>query len=275
MKRIISILLIGILIILAGCGMKEEKQRTDQICSLYSWNRELFDNPAEVIKQLSEFNVNRVHQGFSPADFEKEETTVMVSQLKDIGVETTALFGDPNWENAEDVIERTLKPRIAYNNGVGSKAQIKSVNFDFEFYTEGRADAEHFAAYVDLMEKVSAEAHKAGLKVIYCIPYWLPTLSEDLFKEMLTQVDEISVMNYSVGQEAANLESIMNMARDAGVNVESIFETQPADGVGITENNTYYSKGKDAVINATGELQNQYDDLDIAYHHLSSLLSWN
>ena len=189
-------------------GMRDErrKKRTDQTCSLYSWNRELFDNPAEVMEQLSGFNVNRVHQGFYPADFEKEATANMVSQLKDRGVEITALFGDSKWENAEEVIEWTLKPLIDYNNGVGNKAQIGSVNYDFEFYTDGRDNAEHFAAYVDLMEKVSAEAHKAGLEVIYCIPYWLPTLSEDLFKELLTQVDEISVMNYSVGQEAANLE---------------------------------------------------------------------
>lgn len=275
MKRIISILLIGILILLTGCGMKEEKQRTDQTCSLYSWNRELFDNPAEVMGQLSEFNVNRIYQGFSPADFEKEETAAMLSKFNDMGVETTALFGDPNWDNAEDVIDWTLKPLIDYNNGVGSRAQIGSVNYDFEFYTEGRDDAEHFAAYVDLMEKVSTETHKADLKVIYCIPYWLPTLSEDLFKELLTQVDEISVMNYSIGQESTNLESIMKLARDAGVKVESIFETQLADGAGITENNTYYSKGKDAVVNAAKELQNQYHGLGIAYHHLTSLLSWN
>lgn len=124
------------------------------------------------------------------------------------------------------------------------------------------------------MEKVSAGAHKAGLNVIYCVPYWLPTLSEDLFKELLTQVDEISVMNYSVGQEAVNLKPIMKLANGAGVKVESIFETQPADGVGIIENNTYYSKGKDAVMNVAGELQNQYDGIGIAYHHLSSLLSW-
>lgn len=128
MKKFLCVLLVGILILLAGCGMKEEKQRTNQFCSLYSWNRELFDNPKEVMEQLSEFDVNRVHQGLSPADFEKIETATVVSQLRDIGVETTALFGNPNWEKAEDVIERTLKPLIDYNNGVGSKAQIKSVN---------------------------------------------------------------------------------------------------------------------------------------------------
>jgi len=77
-------------------------------------------------------------------------------------------------------------------------------------------------------------------------------------------------MNYAVGREAENLNDICALAAEAGVKVESIFETQPVDG-DITENITYAPKGKDGVIEAAEELREKCN-VNIAYHHLSALL---
>jgi len=267
MKKILSILLIGVLIIVSGCSsnnVNESKQKT----SVYSWNRELFDD-LSVMEQLSDYRIDRIHQGFFPSDFEGDEMPDLVSALRKQGIETAALFGE-NWSDADQVIEWTIKPLAEYNDRVGKKARINSAVYDIEWYTSGEVDEEHFADYVSLMTAVCTEAHEKGLEVIAVIPYWLPTLSTELFKQLISQVDEISLMNYIVGKEADHLVEINALAAEAGVKVESAFETQPVGG-DVTESITYNQKGKDALIKAAEELREKCN-VGIAYHHLSALL---
>ena len=107
---------IGVLIVLSGCGsnnVNESKQET----SVYSWNRELFDD-LSVMEQLSDYRIDRIHQGFFPSDFEGDEMPELISALREQGIETAALFGDPSWQNADEVIDWTLKPLIEYNKRI-------------------------------------------------------------------------------------------------------------------------------------------------------------
>ncbi len=172
MKKILSVVLIGVLMVLCSCGsgVNESKQET----SVYSWNRELFDD-LSVMEQLKDYRIDRIHQGFFPSDFEGDEMPELVSSLREQGIETAALFGE-NWTDADQVIEWTIKPLAEYNDRVGKKARINSAVYDIEWYTSGEVDEEHFADYVSLMTAVCTEAHEKGLEVIAVIPYWLPTL---------------------------------------------------------------------------------------------------
>ena len=240
--------------------------RYGDILHVYSWNRELFDD-LSVMEQLSDYRIDRTHQGFFPSDFEGDEMPELISELRKKGIETVALFGDPSWKNADEVIEWTLKPLIEYNGKVGKEARIEKANYDIEWYLNENS-VEAFADYVSLMTAVCTEAHEKGLEVIAVIPYWLPTVSQDLFKQLVSQADEISVMNYAVGREAENLSDICALAQ--GTKVESTFETQPVGG-DVTESITYNQKGKDALIKAAEELREKCN-VGIAYHHLSALL---
>lgn len=266
MKKILSILLIGVLMVLCSCGssVNESKQKT----SVYSWNRELFED-VTILEQLSDYRIGRIFQGFYPSDFLGDEMPELVSALREQGVETAALFGE-NWTDANQVIGWTIKPLVEYNGKVEEKAMINTAVYDIEWYTSGEINEEHFADYVSLMTAVCAEAHEKGLEVIAVIPYWLPAISTDLFKQLISQVDEISVMNYTAGREADNLVEINALAAEAGAKVESAFETQPVGG-DVTESITYNQKGKDALIKAAEELREKCN-VGIAYHHLSALL---
>ena len=261
MKKLLSILLIPMILFISGCSAKTQEHQT----SIYSWNRELFDD-LSVMEQLKDYRVDRVYQGFH---FESDEIETLVSGLRKSGIETVALFGDPSWQNADDVIEWTLKPLIEYNKRVGKNARIEKANYDIEWYLNENS-AEAFADYVSMMAAVCAEAHENDIQIILCVPYWLPTVSTDLFKQLISQADEISVMNYAVGREAENLSDIYALAAEAGVKVESAFETQPVGG-DITENITYAPQGKAGVIGAAEELRGKCN-VSIAYHHLSTLL---
>lgn len=252
---------------LSGCGsnnVNESKQET----SVYSWNRELFEDVA-VLEQLSDYRIDRIYQGFYPSDFLGDEMPELVSSLRKQGIETAALFGEV-WTDADQVIEWTVKPIAEYNDRVGEEARVNTAVYDIEWYASGEIDEEHFADYVSLMTAICTEAHEKGLEVIAVIPYWLPTLSTELFKQLISQVDEISLMNYIVGKEADHLVEINALAAETGVKVESAFETQPVGG-DVTESITYNLKGKDALIKAAEELREKCN-VGIAYHHLSALL---
>ena len=114
MKKLLSIVLIAIMAFISGCGAKTQEHQT----SVYSWNRELFDD-LSVIEQLKDYRVDRVYQGFY---FESDEIETLVSGLRKSGIETVALFGDPSWQNADEVIDWTLKPLIEYNKSVGKES---------------------------------------------------------------------------------------------------------------------------------------------------------
>ena len=276
MKKKLILMLVCIMVVLTGCGASTYVDNQTYNMSVFSWNRELIDNdPADVMAKLSDYHIDRVYQGLYPENFESEKTAELVSDLKGLGIETVYLAGDPDWNDENVVIEWTLDRLIAYNEGVGKRAKIETICYDAEFYSNYRADEEHFSAYVSMMEKVSSKAHDSGLHIIYCLPYWLPSLSENFFKQLIAQADEVSIMNYDVGHEADNLTDIYIWCTEAGVKVESVFETQLADGVGIMDNNTYYSKGKEAVIGAADALKDQFPDISIGYHHLTSLLDWD
>ena len=263
MKKLLSIVLIAIMAFISGCGAKPQEQ--EHQTSVYSWNRELFDD-LSVMEQLKDYRVDIVYQGFH---FESDEIETLVSGLRKSGIETVALFGDPSWQNADEVIEWTLKPLIEYNKRVSKDARIEKANYDIEWYLNENS-AEAFADYVSMMAAVCAEAHENDIQIILCVPYWLPTVSTDLFKQLISQADEISVMNYAVGREAENLSDICALASEVGVKVESAFETQPVGG-DITENITYAPKGKNGVLKAAEELRGRCD-VSIAYHHLTTLL---
>lgn len=262
MKKLLSVVLIAMILFISGCSAKTQEHQT----SIYSWNRELFDDLG-VIEQLKDYRVDRVYQGFH---FESDEIETLVSGLRKSGIETAALFGDPSWHNVDEIIEWTLKPLIEYNKRVGKEARIEKANYDIEWYLNENS-AEAFADYVSMMEAVCAEAHKNDIQIILCIPYWLPTVSQDLFKQLVSQADEISVMNYAVGREADNLSDICALAQ--GTKVESTFETQPVGG-DIIENITYAPKGKNGVLKAAEELREKCN-VSIAYHHLTTLLELN
>lgn len=144
LKKLLSIVLITIMAFISGCGAKTQEHQT----SIYSWGRELFED-LSVMEQLKDYQIDRVYQGFYPADFEGEEMAELVSGLRKSGIETVALFGDPSWQNADEVIEWTLKPLVEYNKGVGKKARIDKVNYDIEWYLNENS-VEAFADYVSV-----------------------------------------------------------------------------------------------------------------------------
>jgi len=154
LKKLLSILLIPMILFISGCSAKNQEHQT----SIYSWNRELFDD-LSVMEQLKDYQADRLYQGFYPSDFQGDEMETLVSGLRKSGIETAALFGDPSWHNADEVIEWTLKPLIEYNGKVGKNARIEKANYDIEWYLNENS-IEAFADYVSLMEAVCTEAHK-------------------------------------------------------------------------------------------------------------------
>ena len=157
------------------------------------------------------------------------------------------LAGDPSWglEDVEHVVEEAEKKRA------------DGVLFDIE------GDYETLASNLSLLE--------SGLPIYVCMPFWL---EEELQEQIIKAVDGVVVMNYSKGNERANLEEEMAMADQYDKAILTAYELQPVGEYGLEEYNTYHDDGLDAV-EKNYEEQFGGTDVGIAFQNLNMMRKLN
>ena len=281
--RIIKILPACILAVailsLAGCGVNEKAEVKEDVTetkiaqSIYSWNKELWDNP-DTIDELSSYEITRIYQGLYPSDLLSKETATLVKNMAAKGIEVTYLSGDKSWTDSDTAIDWSIKLLEDYNSGVGKHAKIDTICYDWEFYgEEGHDTEEDFRAFVEMMKPVIAYAHNIDVKVIVALPYSLAETSKECFREIASMADEISCMVYFVGEELNKIQLPYNICKEVDCQLELVLETQPPNEKwGVTEYNTYWIKGKDAMMEVVNSIKETYPDIGIGYHELTTLL---
>ena len=279
-KRILTVCVLAVAILsLAGCGANEksevkEAEAEAQIAqSIYSWNKELWDNP-DTIDELSSYELTRLYQGLYPSDLQSEETVTLVKNMAAKDIDVAYLSGDKSWSDSNTVIDWSIKLLEDYNSGIGSSAKIDTICYDCEIYgEEGHDTEEYFRAFVDMMKPVIVYAHNIDVKVIMVLPYWLAETSEECFREIATLVDEISCPVFFVGEELNKIQLPYNICKETGCKLELVLETQPPnDTWGVTEYNTYWVKGKDSMMEVVSSIKETYPNIGIGYHELMTLL---
>ena len=157
------------------------------------------------------------------------------------------LAGDPSWrvDDMEQVVEEAEEKRA------------DGVLFDIE------------GNYVTLASDISLL--ESNLPIYVCMPFWL---EEELQEQIIKAVDGVVVMNYSKGNERANLEEEMAMADQYDKAILTAYELQPVGEYGLEEYNTYHDDGLDAV---EKNYENQFTgtDVGIAFHNLNMMRKLN
>ena len=85
----------------------------------------------------------------------------------------------------------------------------------------------------------------------------------------------MAVMNYyKKGKEAAHIENELALCKKYNKRIINITETIPAGQHGLTENNTYYNDGIDAIEEMWNTLDGffQYDKLGYSFHYLDIII---
>ena len=251
--------------------------------SIYCWSLFLMNEGSypEVRPFLRSQNIGRIYQEIPQVYLAREETVSMVSRLKSDGIETAALAGDRSWgleSNDLSEPEAIIDRLAAYNSRVGNASRIGAIALDVETYTYGswkKEPKKYFAAYIEKMQTLYQYAHSRGLSVVQVIPVHFDTIDEDLMRRFVSNCcDEISLMNYDKATQVEAIEGEVSLCRELGIPVETIFETMPYnDYYSVTEENTYYYEGIDALNAKKEAIYARYGSagLGVSYHHLDTM----
>lgn len=285
MKKIPVILTSFILITAAffGCAAPQPAAALSAPAGLYCWHLFLFNEECypEFRPFLQEQNIDRVYQSLPERYLQETDTAAMVMRLAADGIETVALTGNAEWGLADNdlgEIKAYIDALSSYNSGIGIHAPIRKLALDVETHTlpEWREDPRTaFSAYIEKMQEVYTYAHLHGISVVQVIPIHLDTIDESLLRLFFsTCCDEVSLMNYTRATQESAPKAEIEICRELGIPVESIFETMPpSETHKVTDRNTYFHVGLDALREKQDRLARIYDyeNFSFAYHYFLPL----
>ena len=121
-------------------------------------------------------------------------------------------------------------------------------------------------SFVAGMKTAYDRAKGYGLEVIVCMPYYFD--SKGFERELETLIrsccDKAAVMNYYRGKEIEHVETEAALAEKYNKELLSIYELKAPGTHGLTEKNTYYEEGLEAVEENFLQLKDAYPDQTIA-----------
>lgn len=259
MKKYILILIILLSLMLLF------KTRNDRI--LYSWSMDYIEDSdyVKLDKIIKKLNINVIYQDFSSEYLNNIDNTFLNRFNK---IKIYHLAGDPSWglENGSKFIIEEINKVVFYNNNVTNK--IKGIVLDIEPYaSEKFEDADFsvadFSIYIEQIEKSYYYAKENQLEFILVIPYWFDDVDKNLFEQLITYTDEISVMNYNIDKTVKNISYEIEMCKKYNKKINTIYE--------INFDKEGYFLNFDDIKNDYSKIKTQYNKLNIAYHHYEAI----
>lgn len=262
-------------------GVGIEKNANDS--GVFSWSLYLFEEEfyPSAVAVLDELGITRVYQNIPVDYFQQKSTNTILQAFAADEIDIVALIGEREWGLADRNLEPVfsyIDAMVEFNVGAGKNNPIKKIALDVETYTYeewNNKPRRYFKAYVSSMHEIYSYAHEAGLEVVQIIPTFYDTIDEELFRKLITDCcDEISMMNYAKIIQVTSVEEEIEMCRELGKRVETIFETQPhTDEYSVSEENSYFYDGLEALESARNSIFEtyKYKELYAAYHNFESV----
>ena len=251
--------------------------------AMYSWNHDYIYliNESMLQKVMELTNCNILYQEIGP-DASTKDVSAFLQRRGENGQTVYYLCGNASWAIEKDAASmlKEVERAIAYNEAAGEHKFV-GIQFDVEPYCLEDFDEhaeEYMAQYVKNSKLAYEAAHEAGLLVEICIPYWWDTPYEfDVMLEDLiaNACDSVAVMNYyKKNSEAFNITREVALCKKYDKRIINITETIPPGLHDLTEDNTYYHDGIDAIEEMWNKLDGyfQYDKMGYAFHWLDVII---
>ena len=251
--------------------------------AMYSWDHDfiyLADEPMlQKVMEITKCNI--LYQEVSP-DASVEDVAAFLQRRGEKGQTVYYLCGNASWAIEKDAASmlREVERAIAYNKAAGEHKFV-GIQFDVEPYClmdfEENAD-KYMAQYIKNSKLAYEAAHEAGLLVEICIPYWWESsygYYDELEDLIANACDSVAVMNYyKKDKEAYHIEHEVALCKKYNKRIINITETIPPGLHGLTENNTYYHDGIDAIEEMWNTLDGyfQYDKMGYAFHWMEVII---
>ena len=259
---------------LAARNTPQPVEKQPEAYGMFEWEEAAVEDPEAAAELAGRLGVTRWYQEL-PEEIDPDATERFVKALAQKGVAVYALVGATEWGFEEDGASLTgaLEAVAEYNLQVSGEGRIAGVMEDVEPYVRTRwkeAPEESAKLYLSGMKKAYRYARKRGLVSIACIPrhYDDQGLTEMLRGLIAEACDEVAVMDYDCGNEAAAISTEAALAAEYGKPLHCILEFQKVGKHGLTEDKTYYNKGLAAARAAWEEVQRSLPEQQVIrdYH---------
>ena len=254
----------------------------DKTRAMYSWSSKYMDDENEAILQqvMDLTNCNRLYQEVSSsADY--EYVADFLDRRDAAGQEVWYLCGDASWALEPGAASMIAEVERVAGLNAHSDVKFAGIQFDVEPYClddfDENADA-YFPVYVENCKHVYQVAQSYGIPVEICIPYWWDSaygFDEGLEDLIANACDSVAVMNYyKAGKEIKHIADELALCEKYDKPIVNITEMQAPGTHGLTENNTYYNDGVDAVEAMWSDMEAYfgYDNLGYSYHYLNVMI---
>ena len=251
--------------------------------AMYSWDHDFIYLPDEPMLQkvmeLTQCNI--LYQEVS-SNASAKDVAAFLQRRGEHNQTVYYLCGNASWaiEKGATSMLKEVERAASYNKAAG-EYKFVGIQFDVEPYCledfEENAD-KYMAQYVENSKAAYKAAHEAGLLVEICIPYWWESAYgyyDELEDLIANACDSVAVMNYyKKGTEASHIETEVELCQKYNKRIINITETIPPGLHGLTENNTYYHDGIDAIEEMWNTLDGyfQYDKLGYSFHWMEVII---
>lgn len=232
------------------------RRKTVYSGGLFNWNFSAVQaEPEALLALMAQHGLTELYQTV-PAGAKAEELEGFLSQASQQGVRVYVLAGEPEWgREADGDSLRTVLARVSrWNRALPEGSRFAGVLSDIEPYLlrewqEASGRAPLMDSFVKGYRAAFAQARQDQLELLACIPYFFDTegFSEELRVLTAEGCSGLAVMNYYRGGEEKHMRTEADYAKQYGKRILTIYELQPPGTHGLTERNTYYEEGLEAL----------------------------
>ena len=274
LQKVMGIIIITVLLLFA-CTRGENSREESVSKGVFSWHSLVEEKDCG---SLHQYGIDTVYQHIkSSCSYEEVENFLETMSLQ--GMEVFLLDGEANWayERHYDSVKNSLERvrsinRELYRRRGNDKGElkIKGLVLDIEPYLlkewEENADIilDGMCRNLEMLY-----ADKEELQIYLCVPYFYDSKGyEEQLEQLIRYTDGLLVMNYYKGSEIVHMETEVRLAAQYKKKIITVYELQEPGKHGLTEKNTYYNDGLDAVRLNYQQLREAYPEyrIGVAYH---------
>lgn len=285
-RRLLPVLLLlfSFIVFLLGCTNKKGKTSDmERLCrtGIFSWEGMYLEPEQEERIQyaMEKLGCWAIYQGI-PSKADEDMVLDYLKRRHKAGQDVYYLAGAPEWGLETDASSMVSKVRtVGRWNRKAGESGFTGIVWDVEPYLLDEWDEsreEMMELFVKNCEASYREAEKNGLAVILCIPYFYDSSGVGGYLEQLvdTGCDAIAIMNYNKRDEKGQIAFEYQLAQKYGKGIINVTELQEPGYHELTEKNTYFYDGIDAVADSWETLKGEYSDpaIGFAWHYLDPIL---
>lgn len=279
-----SVLALAVTVSALAVTRQEKPDIGERICytSVFSWEGEymLEEYEPQLSGLMSRLGCKAVYQQIE-TDADEGIVLSYLNRRATLGQDVYYLAGSPGWgsEAGAASMLKEVKKVTEWNRKAPKKEGFFGIVWDVEPYLLKEWKEEPERCMQQFVKNCEAAYKKAGenkLAVIVCIPNFYDSsgFEEELEQLVMNGCDGIAVMNYLKRDETGQISTEVELAQRYQKAVINITEMQKPGYHELTDNNTYYNDGIDAVVESWKRIREQfnYSGLGFSWHYLRPLL---